>query len=104
MDYEVGKYGRKKAQHPAEIEITTSRVIATEVGVELEPLDPQQQLPVPVLHSTKSASARRGGTEFCLGCRKHLSRKMFSLSTASSIGRCMNCETLDNNARSVLLS
>jgi hypothetical protein len=60
----------------------------------------ESQLPVPVLHSAKPRHRNRGTTEFCLGCRNYLSRTKFSLSSGPTVGRCSNCEQLDNDARS----
>ena len=60
----------------------------------------ESQLPVPVLHAATPKEHRRGAnTEFCLSCRNYLPRTKFSLSSGV-VGRCSNCEQLDNDARS----
>lgn len=60
----------------------------------------ESQLPVPVLHTAKPKEHKRGAnTEFCLSCRNYLPRTKFSLSSGV-VGRCSNCEQLDNDARS----
>ena len=59
----------------------------------------ENQLPIPVLHSAIPRERKRGATEFCLSCRNYLTRSKFSLSSGT-VGRCTNCEQLDNDARS----
>ena len=84
-----------------------------------------QQLPVPVLHSARSGTRKTPTpVEFCTSCRRHLPKIKFKSSKESSaaaaaagetgesagerrpattgtvsIGKCVNCERLDNNAR-----
>ena len=84
-----------------------------------------QQLPVPVLHSARSGTRKQPpSVEFCMSCRRHLPKIKFKSSKESSaaaaaagetggsagegrpsttgtvsIGKCVNCERLDNNAR-----
>ena len=86
---------------------------------------PSQQLPVPVLHSARSGTRKTPTpVEFCTSCRRHLPKIKFKSSKEStaaaaaagetggsagegrpattgtvSIGKCVNCERLDNNAR-----
>ena len=60
----------------------------------------ETQLPVPVLHSAKPKMKSGTTTEFCLSCRNYLPRTKFSLSSGPTVGRCTNCEQLDNDARS----
>lgn len=80
----------------------------------------ERQLPVPVMHSSKSSARRKSiQTEFCQSCRRHLPRAQFKSATGSGsaesgadssttersgeslvrMGKCVNCERLDNNAR-----
>ena len=59
----------------------------------------ENQLPIPVLHTAIPRERKRGATEFCLSCRNYLTRTKFSLSSGT-VGRCSNCEQLDNDARS----
>ena len=60
----------------------------------------ETQLPVPVLHSAQPKKMKSGAnTEFCSSCRNYLPRTKFSLSSGT-VGRCSNCEQLDNDARS----
>ena len=86
---------------------------------------PSKQLPVPVLHSARSGTRKTPTpVEFCTSCRRHLPKIKFKSSKEStaaaaaagetggsagdgrpattgtvSIGKCVNCERLDNNAR-----
>ena len=60
----------------------------------------ESQMPVPVLHAAQPKEHKRGSNaEFCLSCRNYLPRTKFSLSSGV-VGRCSNCEQLDNDARS----
>ena len=36
----------------------------------------------------------------CFGCRRHLPRLAFPLSSGAVVGRCLSCARLDNDARS----
>lgn len=51
-------------------------------------------------NSKTTTSSPSPSSEFCSGCRRHLPRTKFPLSSGAVVGRCVNCVQLDNNARS----
>ena len=68
----------------------------------------EKQLPVRLIRPPKQPepSAEPGltsvtaATELCFGCRRHLPRTAFPLSSGAVVGRCLSCARLDNAARS----
>ena len=68
----------------------------------------ERQLPVRLIRPPKPPvpSAKPGlssvvaATELCYGCRRHLPRTAFPLSSGAVVGRCLSCARLDNAARS----